>query len=214
MNGRLKPGLAVGAVLLAGVGAGGVAFARDGGDSERGAAVSRDEVLARAASDLGVDADRLRQALRDAFSAELDEAVASGALTRERADRALERLERRGGFPLLERRHGGRGWGSRGPLREASSFLDLSPAELRDELREGKSLAEVARERGASVNGLVDALVEAKRARLREAVAAGRLTQEEADRKLDRLRERVDALVERQPGARPFGGRSGRGGDG
>jgi hypothetical protein len=73
-----------------------------------------------------------------------------------------------------------------GKFDAAADYLDLSQEQLRAELREGKSLAQIARDHGKSVDGLVDALVaEAKKAF--------------PNANTDQLRARFEALVNASP---------------
>ena len=80
-------------------------------------------------------------------------------------------------------------------LETAASYLGLSEAELRERLADGKTLAEIAKAEGKSVDGLVQALVKDAKARLDQAVAAGKLTRAEADEIAERLGERITDLV-------------------
>ena len=66
-------------------------------------------------------------------------------------------------------------------LGPATKYLGITPQELRSELRAGKSLAQIARAHGKTVEGLVDAVVAPARARLDAAVANGHLTRQRAD---------------------------------
>jgi hypothetical protein len=77
----------------------------------------------------------------------------------------------------------------------AATHLGLTDAQLRTRLENGKSLAEVARAQGKSVNGLVQALVNAAKKRLDVAVAAGRLTQTQANSILSDPKSQVTAFV-------------------
>jgi hypothetical protein len=62
------------------------------------------------------------------------------------------------------------------PLRQAAAYLGLRVKQLRDELRKGRTLAQIAdTTRGRSANGLVDALVASRRAVLDRWVKAGTL---------------------------------------
>ena len=69
-------------------------------------------------------------------------------------------------------------------------------------LDDGKTLAQVAKARGKSVDGLVNALVDAAKAELATAVDAGRLTDAQRDSILSGLKERITSLVN---GERPRG---------
>jgi hypothetical protein len=66
------------------------------------------------------------------------------------------------------------------------------------ELKKGKSLAQVARDKGKSVDGLVAALVAPMKDHLARAVEAKRLTKQRADELLARSTEWTKKLVERE----------------
>jgi hypothetical protein len=99
-------------------------------------------------------------------------------------------------------RFGGRG-GPGGPfghhgdeLAAAAVYLGLSRSDLMTELRSGKTLAQVAEATsGKSVSGLVDALVSAAKAQLAQAVKDGKLTQAQADRIQQDLKQRISDRV-------------------
>lgn len=97
-------------------------------------------------------------------------------------------------------------------LTIAAKAIGITEEELRKELRDGKSIAQVAEAKGVSADTVIDALVGDAKAHLAEHVAAGRMTQAEADRIEANLEERVTAMVnhtregreerkERRPGA-------------
>ena len=66
-------------------------------------------------------------------------------------------------------------------------------------LAKGQSLAQIAKAKGKSNDGLVAAMVAPAKNALAKAVSSGRLTQQRADQILARLTDRVEALVERVP---------------
>jgi hypothetical protein len=203
MTRNVKMGVAVGAVLLVALGGGAAALARGGGADE--SAFDREGVLEEAASRLDVEPAELRNSLREAFEQELDEAVAEGRLTRAQADRIKARIRAGGGPPMFDGEGPPRfdGDGFPGPprgawlgvLEAAASYLDTTVAELREDVRSGKTLAEIAEEEGKSVEGLQHALVDAAREKLQDRVEAGDLTQARADEILSRLSDRVDDIV-------------------
>lgn len=206
MKRRMRIALALTAAGLAGGGA--VAVAQ-GGDVDP--AAERAAFLEDAAERLGVEPDELETALREAAVARVDEAVESGRLTEEQAAELKERI-RSGefGLPGIGLRGGPPGPGGpehrgfgHGPglLEPAADYLGLEGDELRDRLSGGDSLAEIAEAEGKGVDGLVDALVAAARERLDEALEDGRLDETELEETVERIRERVEALVQdRFPG--------------
>ncbi len=149
-------------------------------------------VIDDAAAQLGVKPQALSNALKQALENRIDAAVADGRLTKEQGAELKKRLESSdypllfGGFrpdgPFGHRFGLGLGLGPDGGfgiLDTAASYLGLSEDALRTAL-DGKTLAQVAKDRGKSVSGLVAALVAAENKRIDEAVASGRLTKDQA----------------------------------
>ena len=69
----------------------------------------------------------------------------------------------------------------------AAEALDLSPVDLFTELHSGKSLADVAEEQGVDMQVIQEAQTNAQIEAIQAAVEDGTLTQEDADRMLERL---------------------------
>ena len=157
-------------------------------------------VIDDAAKQLGVEPSKLSDALEKALENRVDAAVAAGQLTKEQGERLKARIEA-GDFPLffVGPRFGHGGFGHYGPfhhhLEAAASYLDMTEAELRTALASGKSLAEIARDKGKSVDGLVQVLTDAAAKKLDEAVAAGRITESEKQEILGELKERITEFV-------------------
>lgn len=154
-----------------------------------------DAIVNDVAGQLGVQPSALTDALKKALANRVDAAVADGRLTQEQAAALKERIEA-GEFPLFGvphvRGHGVHlGFG----LDAAASYLGLTEAELRTELEAGSTLAEVAKEKGKSVDGLVQALKDDAEAKLDDAVEAGRLTEAQKDALLQDLEQRITELV-------------------
>jgi len=80
--------------------------------------------------------------------------------------------------------------------RTAAEAIGVEPSALRDALRDGQSIAEVAQANGVEPQAVVDAVVQELSGRIDEAVADGRITEERADEAKERLPERVAELVE------------------
>jgi hypothetical protein len=224
MKKRTKIAMGAGAALAV-VGAGGAMAAGQLSPSTESKAVVED-----AAEQLGVAPAELSDALKQALANRLDEAVKAGTLTEAQAEAMKQRLESNDfplfGGPALGHRGGpGHHMGRAMGLDAAASFLGVTEAELRTELQSGKTLAEVAKAEGKTVDGLVDALVTAATKRLDEAVADGRLTKAQRDEIVASLEERTTARVngerpefreQRGPGfgmgqGRGFGGGGGQG---
>lgn len=194
--------LIAGAVTAAALAIGGGAFAA----TQLGSDAEEQAILNDVASRLGVEPAELEAALEEAFAARIEEAVEAGRLTQEQADRMKERLEE-GGLPFFGGGPGPHGhMHVHGGLEAAASYLGLSEAELREALRDGQTLAEVAAEEGTTVDGLKQAMIDDATEHLNEAVADGRLTEEQKARILEELPERIDALIQGELPRPPRGG--------
>jgi hypothetical protein len=91
----------------------------------------------------------------------------------------------------------GRGMG--GPQQSlvavASDKLGMTQADLVTELRNGKTIAQVAESKQVAANTIVDAFVATRAEQLNTAVAAGRMTQAQADAMLATMRANVTARL-------------------
>jgi AraC-like DNA-binding protein len=157
-----------------------------------------------------VEKDRVAQAVRD------------GRITQAEADRINAQIDQRttigpfGGPGFGGPGHKGGGH-ERGGVKGAdpaalATFLGMQPADLRTALSGGKTLAQVAQEKGKSRDELKTFLTNQERTKLSQAVAAGRLTQAQADARLTQFTGQLDALIDRTgPKGGPGGERGPRG---
>jgi polyhydroxyalkanoate synthesis regulator phasin len=209
MRKRTKLAASAGAAIAV-AGAGGAIAATQLSPNEESRAVLDD-----AAKQLGVDPAKLSDALKQALENRIDRAVEDGTLTKEQADAMKERVEADDfplfAGPLLGHPHrGGFGFRMHGfrDLDAAAAFLGVTEAQLRESLEGGKTLAEVAKAKGKSVDALVSAIVAAATKRLDEAVEEGRMTKAQRDEIVDGLKAWTTDLVN---GVRPaFPGRDGK----
>jgi hypothetical protein len=127
--------------------------------------------------------------------------VADGTLTQAQADKVIEALqnampkrgEGRGG-------HGGKGghgfgFGRGFDLEAAASALGIDIDALKTSLKEGQSIKEIAAAQGVDVQKVIDSLVAELKTKLDEQVAAGRMTQDEANQALLRSADFLTKLV-------------------
>ena len=191
----LAGGAAAGALLVGLGAAGAIAASHVLSPSDESKAVIDD-----AASQLGVKPAELSDALKQALKNRVDEAVDAGKLTEEQGKVLKERIDS-DEYPLLfgglfghGRDHGFGPHGGFVVLETAASYLGMSEEDLREAL-EDQTLAEIAKEKGKSVDGLVKAIVAAQEERIDQAVADGRITKAQATELKARLSDRVEALV-------------------
>ena len=146
------------------------------------------------------------QWLQDALQPLVDD----GTITQAQADAvitALQDARPEGGFGHGPGgRHGGPGFGhgpGAGRLEDAATALGMTEDELRTALQDGSTIAEIAAEKGVELQTVVDAMLADLKTHLDEEVAAGDLTQEEADAKLAEVTERLTERLNQAPEVRP-----------
>jgi hypothetical protein len=188
--------IVIGVIALLALAVGGGAIAATALDPKE----ESEAVVNDAAQQLGVEPDELTAALKEALSNRVEAAVEAGRLTEAQGEAIKERIQS-GEVPLL-------GLGPAfGPhrvhhhpdLEAAAAYLGMTEANLRTALGNGRTLAQLARARGKSVNGLVTAMTKAATAELAEAVESGRLTDAQRDRIVSGLKERITRLVNDGP---------------
>ena len=125
----------------------------------------------------------------------VDELVQENVITQDQADVILERAASQFTGPRGIGHASPRPFGKPFVLKKSAEELGLTLEELRDILVEGGTIAEIAEPQGVSLDDLISALTAGVEARLSEAVADGTLTQAEADKHLERIRDVTTKLV-------------------
>jgi hypothetical protein len=171
----------------------------------------RQAIINDAAGQLGVSPQKLTDALKQALKNRVDAAVKDGRLTKAQGDRLKQAIDK-GDAPLLglgrgrldRDQHGfgfrGKGgFGHHNPFRagfeSAAKYLGLTEAKLLEQLRDGKTLAQVAKAQGKSVDGLVNAMTKDAEAKIDQAVKNGKLTEAQGTELENGLEKRVTDLV-------------------
>lgn len=90
--------------------------------------------------------------------------------------------------PMMGQRMGGR-WDGTTLIEVVAKALNVSVQDVTAELAKGKTLRQMIVERNGNPEAIVNEFVNARKAVLDELVRAGRLTQEQANATLDRIRE-------------------------
>jgi hypothetical protein len=131
--------------------------------------------------------------------------VEDGTLTQAQADAVIAAIEEarpeRGKGPGPGG-HGGFGRG-RFNLEVVAEALGVTTEELRTQLRDGSTIAEVAEAEGVDIETVKAAMLDAFRTHEQEHVTSGRLTQDQADANVAAFEERLDELVTNQLPPRP-----------
>ena len=136
----------------------------------------------------------------------IDEAVAEGTITETQAERLREQVEEYGPLSVFRGRY-------HRPCRAAhflgdaaATVLGMDPEQLKEHVSSGQSLAQVAEAQGMSTDDFKAALLAEVKADLDAKVAAGEITQVQADRAYERTERNIDRIVNFVPdpdGPRP-----------
>jgi hypothetical protein len=186
--------LAVASALSIAVGAGGAIAASKSSSSDG------QSFLSRVAGHLGISTQKLEDATKAAAIDQVDADLKAGKITKAQADELKARI-RQGGAPFLfggPHRFGGPGRVHHAPfghLSAAADYLGLTVPALLEKLSSGRSLTDVAKAQGKSVDGLKKAMVADAKERLDKAVENGMLTEAQAKEALSEIEARIDDLV-------------------
>jgi hypothetical protein len=190
--------ITVAALALAVVGGGGAAIA-----ASQGSSTSSQSFLDSVAKHLGISSQKLEDATKAAALEQVDAALKDGQITQAQADELKARIES-GEFPPFFGPRLGPGFGHfhgapplfGEKLSAAAGYLGLTEAELRTNLSSGRTLADIAKARGKSVDGLKQAILDEAKKNLDQLVSDGELTQAQADEMLTRMKSHIDDLVD------------------
>jgi len=196
----------IGAVLLAVVivtgAVAGVSFAGSS-QSSSGVCDLYQSFVSKLAANLGVDQSTLTTALDTTRKQMLDEAVQQGKITQEQADKISSRengcfcglgflngkFKGHGNF----KREGLKGQGFPGIGRNLDGLADvlgMTADELKAEMQSGKKIGQIAAEHGMTADQLRQKMIELKKDEISRAVADGKMTQDQADKILQKLEQR------------------------
>lgn len=208
----------VGAALLTVAGVG-VAFAAGASESSGPGNPVEQDFIDKLAAQLGVSTDTLTADIRSADLAQIDDWLSSGKITQAQADSLKQRINAAGVPPLGANpysradRFFGPGIGN---LSDLAQFLGTDTQTLQTDLKSGQSLAQIAQANGKTADQLTTFLVDNAEQQLKDAVAAGKLTQAQADSIQSQLQDRISQMIQQTHTARSggmgFGGSKAPGG--
>ncbi len=148
------------------------------------------KTLAQIASEKGADLNTLIDKIMEPLKTRLSKMVENGKIMQDQADSRLSDLTKK----LTD-------WANNGgplPGRPGAQVLDavaqqlgMTPQDLLSELKGGKTLAQIASEKGADLNTLIDKIMEAVKTRLSKMVENGKITQDQADSRLSDLTKKL-----------------------
>lgn len=167
-------------------------------ENEGAAATAKERFISKLSTKLGISGEQLKLALRETAVEIVDEEVAAERIPPERAEQLKQRIAE-GKGPLHIRPHRRAHHLAHGLHALAARTIGIDLPTLRTELRSGKSIAEVAAERGTSREEVKSGMLSAIDGRLSERVSSGKLTPEQKEARLVKLNQVIDKLLDRKP---------------
>ena len=153
-------------------------------------------MFARVAEILNIEEDTLTSAFTQASFEKIDQAVLDGNLSEEKAVEIKENIENGNfrfekGLSRLNRRMNI----ARKHVQDLADYLEVEENEIIDQLKEGKTVAEVVEGYGKDLDVVKDYIVDKAIEKIIEAVDQGKITEEKADEILENLDSRIDSFL-------------------
>jgi len=161
------------------------------------------KTVAAVATEHGVDPTSVVNAVVTALTQQIDQAAAQGTIDATRAEQAKQKLPDRANRFVNETKstHGRRR--GRAVLKDAvnaaAKEIGVSVADLKQARKDGKSIAQVAKDHDKSVDDVVNAVVKQATSDIDQAVKDGKLDSKKADEIKQKLPDRAKQLVNREP---------------
>ena len=172
-------------VILAGT-VSGIAFANSDQTNKPDLRAVYQSFVSKFAANLGVGEDKVTEALDATKKQMLDEAVQQGKLTQEQADKiAANKDFGFGGLGFKHvRDHNFMGKGRN--LDDMANVLGITADQLKTDLQSGKKIQDIVTEHGLTMNQFQQKMQELRKDAISKAVTDGKLTQEQADKILQK----------------------------
>ncbi len=159
------------------------------------------KTVAAVATEHNVDPAGVVNAVVAALTQQIDQAAAQGKIDGNRADQAKQKLpDFANRFVNETKSNQGRG---RAVLKDAANAaakeIGVSVADLKQARKDGKSIAQVAKDHNKSVDDVVNAIVKQATSHVDQAVKDGKLDPKKADQIKQKLPDRAKQLVNREP---------------
>ncbi|GBF34981.1 hypothetical protein DCCM_4102 [Desulfocucumis palustris] len=148
--------------------------------------------ISKFAANLGVSEEQVKTAVEATKDQMIDEAVQQGKLTQEQADK----MKSNEGFAFFGSGHD-RGHGFMGPggnPEDIANILGITAEQLKTELQSGKKFADIIAEHGITMEQFKEKMQEIRKDAISKAVSDGKLTQEQADKMIQKMEQRINDM--------------------
>jgi ribosomal protein S20 len=151
--------------------------------------------VAQVATQHGVDPTTVVNAIVTAGTQEIDQAVAQGKIDQTKGDQAKQKLPDFANR-FVNQPHQQNGYGFRkDAVQAAAKSIGISTDDLKQAVKGGKSIAQVAKDHDKAPDDVVNAIVNAVKSDIDQAVKDGTLDAQRADQIKSKLPDRVTKLV-------------------
>jgi uncharacterized protein (DUF433 family) len=159
------------------------------------------KTVAAVATEHNVDPNSVVNAVVAALTQQIDQAVAQGKIDGNRADQAKQKLPNFANRFVNETKSmRGRGHAIlKDAANAAAKEIGVSVADLKQARKDGKSIAQVAKDHNKSVDDVVNAIVKQATSDIDQAVKDGKVDSKKADEIKQKLPDRATKLVNREP---------------
>jgi hypothetical protein len=168
---------------------------------------ARQQFLDRLAGNLNVTPDQLTGALKTTELQTVDDLLANGKITQAQADKLKDAINsgKDLGLGKLLAARGRAAEKLRLAIRKeivtsAAGAIGISPADLRKEFKDGKSIADVAGEHSVSLGTVKAKITSDAKAKLDKLVTDGKIKQAREDKMLQTLADNLDKILNEKKG--------------
>ena len=189
--------IALAVLVLVGSIAGAAVAAQNPAPASRGNAIDQDFV-SKLATNLGISQSTLTAALKTTEEQMLTEAVGQGKITQAQADK-IESSPNFGtsGFGFWGNPRGGNGFrgGPGGNPNDVAAALGISASQLKADMQAGQTIGQIVAAQGMTMQQFQQKMLTLKQQEISAAVAAGKLTQTQANQMIQRMEHHLSGTT-------------------
>ncbi|CAN5826535.1 hypothetical protein BH10CHL1_BH10CHL1_07000 [soil metagenome] len=182
-------------------------------ESDLMTALQGDKTIADVATEKGVALNTVVDAVVAEQTTALAKAVTDGKITQAQADERIAKLKTdlptmfSTKQPMRPQNGGMRGGpGMFGAPATIAKALGISESDLTTAIKSGKTVADIATEKGVALSTVVDAVVAEQTTTLAKAVTDGKITQAQADERIAKLKTDLPTMLSTKQPMRPQDG--------
>ena len=162
------------------------------------AARQEGKTLAAIAQEKGISEQQLKDFMIKQMTQRIDEGVKNGRIPADKAEQMKANMDQRV-TDMINGKHpmGGKMMMKHAPFKDSQllELLNIDEDTLKSELKAGKSLVEIAKERGVSEQQLKEHMIKQMTQRIDEGVKNGRIPADKAEQIKENMQQRVSDMI-------------------